>query len=47
VKKLIALLLLVGMLGFSMGCGGTASSKKTETVGPGGTKTTEMKEKAP
>ncbi len=46
-KKLIALLLLVGMLGFSIGCGGSASSKKTEMVGPKETKTTETKEKAP
>jgi hypothetical protein len=48
VKKLIASFLLVAMLGFSIGCGGgTVSSKKTEMVGPGQTKSTEMKEKAP
>ena len=46
-KKLIALLLLVGMLGFSMGCGGSATSKKTEMSGTGGSKSTEMIEKKP
>jgi hypothetical protein len=47
VKKLIALLLIVGMLGFSMGCGGGGTTKKTEASGTGGAKSTETTEKKP
>jgi hypothetical protein len=45
VKKLIALLVIAGMLGFSLGCGGSSGSstvKKTEA----GSKSTETTEKA-